>query len=135
MQAELKGSVALDKMIEAAMEVENDPELRETAALLPPIHQPGGVAGGGGGGGVNGTAAPTAAGARSTGSPRRTASPGPVARVKGTLAKRVSPNGHVLNASVDTSLASTIRPKVGRGRGGGAGSAGPGTAGRPWGRG
>jgi hypothetical protein len=38
--------------------------------------------------------------------------PAGVRKTAGTRPQRLSPNGAVLNASVDTALASTVRPKV-----------------------
>lgn len=39
-QAELKGGVALDRLIEDAMEVEADHELKQLSTMLPPIAGP-----------------------------------------------------------------------------------------------
>ena len=82
-KAELRGSLAMDKLIEGAVE-SVDEELRQTAALLPPIHSPKG--------------------------------PGGVFEKSPPKSKRMSPNGAVLNSSVDVGLANSMRPKVGRGR-------------------
>lgn len=99
-KAELKGSVALDKLIEQAVDI--DDELKQTATLLPPIH---------------GNRAKSTG--RSTGSPSHTGghnsprSPSPTKLGRKTdRTSRISPNGAVLNSSVDTALAGSIRPKV-----------------------
>ena len=107
-KAELAGSVALDKLIEDATEaLEHDETLREMTGMLPPIILLGGGRGGGSPerrrttlGAPVASAAPTMAG---TGTLRKTAA---------NRYSRISPNGALLNSSVDTATATTMRPKV-----------------------
>ncbi|KAG1678758.1 hypothetical protein FOA52_012798 [Chlamydomonas sp. UWO 241] len=141
-KAELKGGVALDRLIEDATEVDANMELREVSMLLPPLHalantlavtagtmranysEPGAPAGGAAK--VFANAARVggryAAGGKSAGgSPMGSPLPSPGAsgspmawgeKTAANRALRISKNGAILNTSVDTGLAGVLRPKV-----------------------
>jgi hypothetical protein len=107
-KAELAGTSLMDRLIEDATEAaQNDATLKEVSSILPPIHS-----------------SPSSPHGHSSPKPRGTKGnvimhhgQQPVSPISpkshlNQKSMRISPNGAILNSSVDTAVASTLRPKV-----------------------